>query len=296
MFNIKLPLIKKRQISIWLTCYFIFCFCFYFIFLAKKFKSCNQRKTKMLNNRRYRPRTLKPLNHQVGRLSLTHGDPLNLRPEEISKLFKEPSSLISRESTTIKQLKSASLPNFNKSICRCIEPILSKERSKLRPTTEEEEPAICIKCGSTLYKEKSYLHVNTSFREKEDYSVVKINRKKKAEKKVKKTKPNDPPNTPINQRFIYTPPQTAIDQQRYQKAYIRALRVSKFGSGTPAYWPEFFDQEISRSYIFSYMTHTPRCLHQPHSCRHENTDGNKFDTPRQIKRHIFNNVKVEDYL
>jgi hypothetical protein len=174
----------------------------------------------------------------------------------------------------------------------------SKERSKLRPTTEEDESAICIKCGSTLYKEKSDLHVNTNFPEIDDdhFSVVKINRKKKVEKKATKTKPKDPPNTPMNQKFIYTPPQTAIDPQRYQKAYLRALRVAKFGSDTSAYWPEFFHQELTRSYIFSYMTHTPRCLHQSHSCRYVNTDGNKFDTPRQINRHIFSNVKVEDYL
>lgn len=251
----------------------------------------------MLNNRRYKPRLLKPLDHHVGKLNLTHGDPLNLRPEEVSKLFKEPSLLLSRENTIAKQFKSASLPNF-KNICRCVEPMPSKEKSLLKPTTEEEEPPICIKCGSNLYKEKSHSHVKTDFPEKDDddYSVVKIKRKKKPEKKAKKSNPKDPTNTPLNQKFIYTPPQTAIDPQRYQKAYLRALRVAKFGSDTPAHSPEFFNQQITRSFIFSYMTHTPRCVHNGHSYRYENTDANKFETPRQIRKHIFSNVEVDDFL
>ena len=86
------------------------------------------------------------------------------------------------------------------------------------------------------------------------------------------------------------------DPDRYGKAYIKALHVAKFGKEIPKLWREYFNQEITPAFIFSYNTHTPICLNTPRSCSHKRRDDDKVQKDQSIRKHIFKNVKVHDFL
>ena len=69
---------------------------------------------------------------------------------------------------------------------------------------------------------------------------------------------------------------SVVDPDRYQKAYLKALHVAKFGQYIPPTWNEFFNHQITPAFIFSYKTHTPKCINKPTSCNHNPRDDKKI--------------------
>lgn len=104
----------------------------------------------------------------------------------------------------------------------------------------------------------------------------------------------EPPKVEIKKKL---PPVKPKDPDRYKKAYVRALNVNKYSNGIPWAWRDYFNQNITPSYSFSYTLHTPQCLIKPQFCTHRgaNYDNNTY-TPKQIHKHIFGKVNINSYL
>lgn len=228
---------------------------------------------------------------ELNKLCMTHGDPLGLKREELMKFLTD-ANYRSRENTF--ERHKVQLPHVNThglSWCKCAHPMhqLKKGNSFLNETSMQ----ICLKCGGKIHVDIDPspflphvidIHYGDDRNSKKNLSYKKLINEKDDSKSEKKEK----------KKFKLP---KIIDPNRYQKAYLRALHVAKFGGDEiPKHWNQYFNHEITPSYIFSYFTHTPQCLQTPQTCPHKKRDLHKLYTSQQIHRHIFKDVKVEDYL
>jgi hypothetical protein len=230
---------------------------------------------------------------QLNKLHMTHGDPLGLKKDELMKFMLD-SNYRSRENTLEALKKKSIIVTRSLSYCNCIRPV--KMSSSINDKTD-----LCVLCGgrmpvggkikreiSDAYSSYTYSSSFLPSIDDEPRKPCRIPNKGKGR------------TLPLSEEYAKKPLKLPkifnIDPNRYQKAYLKALHVAKFSQNIPTSWNEYFNHEITPAFIFSYMTHTPRCLNTPLSCRHKKRDDHKVLTSQQIHSHIFKNVKVDDYL
>jgi hypothetical protein len=267
---------------------------------------------------------------ELNKLHMTHGEALGMRKDEILKLFIESNYNRSRENT-LEALKTNNLLiTRGLSFCKCATPVqmvpgpgrsnlcllcgaqISLDSlSRMYKGTEIVKPSLILNNMDLLYSQKLPERVPERLsavnRESTEFSGVSsfipsiasiIDEPIQETRIPKKGKSRTLPILSDElKRRIKLPKLNVsmIDRDRYQKAYLKALHVAKFGQHIPLSWNEFFNQEITPAFVFSYKTHTPNCLNTPHTCRHTRDDK---DTIKQqdIHRHIFKNVRVNDFL
>jgi hypothetical protein len=231
-------------------------------------------------------------NFLEGRLCMTHGEPLNLRQDEISRLLTEKAYKTSRENTAnsinTKEFKTNTLrlPGLTRKLtkltfsrdvtfCHCVRPIYPSRTSSFT----ESELTRCTRCSGIIRK----TNLKTTILSEPIVNDYLFDMNENEER--------------LFQKKIKLPP--IVDPNRYQKAYLKALRVAKFGTqDSPETMYEFFNHQITPAFIFSYVKHTPRCLNTPKNCPmdHKLPSERKIHTSNEIHRSIFKNVNVDDYL
>ena len=261
---------------------------------------------------------------ELNKLQMTHGEALGMRKDEILKFFIETNYHRSRENT-LEALKTNNLfITRGISFCKCATPV------QMVPGPGRSN--LCLLCGaqispdalSRMYKGPEIVRPNLVLnnmeilnaqslptgvkRESTEFSAVSsfiasipsiIDEPPIIESRIpKKGKTRTLPVLSDELKKRIKLPKlnvSMVDRDRYQKAYLKALHVAKFGQYIPPSWNEFFNHEITPAFIFSYKTHTPNCLNTPQTCRHKRDDK---DTIKQqdIHRHIFKNVRVNDFL
>jgi hypothetical protein len=87
-----------------------------------------------------------------------------------------------------------------------------------------------------------------------------------------------------------------LARNRYSLAYLKALHVAKFGN--KSFCKSMFQSTklLTPSFTFSYFIHTPSCLGTGCMCKCRDNKSIIPKNYRNINRHIFGNVKVNDYL
>lgn len=232
-------------------------------------------------------------------LHMTHGDALGLNNGEVLRLIFNPTRSSSSRSSDANKLNNKNnltlpdkikLPDINEKkvkFCVCEEPLLQTPMpfdvdDNHDSDNEQTVTLICMRCGGII--ERNVEHMRKLGARRSSSCLESVSDFKKKLKKNHKNK------------FTSKLP-VIVDQDRYKNAYLRALHVAKFGSNPlPSHWPEFFDQEITRSFIFSYVSHTPNCLRNPTHCIHKKNQPKRTESELQIRKHIFRDVNVNDYL
>lgn len=233
-------------------------------------------------------------NYREGRLCMTHGEPLNLRQDEILRYFTERANRVSRENTAYSISKNLSnikenktnpleLPSLTRKLtfsrdvtfCQCLRPSYPSRANSFT----DSELARCARCSGIIRK----INFQTTILSKPTINDTLFDKNENEE--------------PLSQKNFKLPP--IVDQNRYQKAYLKALRVAKFGTQDISdTMREFFNHQITPAFIFSYVKHTPRCLNTPKNCPidHKLPSERKIHTSSEIHRSIFKDVNVNDYL
>ncbi|CAF1086207.1 unnamed protein product [Didymodactylos carnosus] len=110
---------------------------------------------------------------------------------------------------------------------------------------------------------------------------------------------------PISLPPIREPPfkRRQVDPDIFRKAYDKALSVARSKMlRTNNY---FIDTTATTTnhVLYSYFSHTPYCIFKPATCTHKYQQGGKTSSsstkklkPNQIRKSIFNDVIVENYI